>query len=197
MINLFEILNSTEVQQYSNRVFSDLPGTPIDKAIFLLVSVIVGFAAITWRYVINPKDDREYARWKKEDTATKIFLSLVIGFMGYVAVIILSEFVGAFNFLISGKEILIFKDHLNIGVLVCAVFYTLIFLLSLGRNQLSPYKDLQKFALLHIYIIPIFGIMAASFVVMRFNFGFGIILFLFALIFVGFFISALFNKPKK
>jgi len=197
MADWLEILNSTITDTYVHRVFTGINAPTTDIVIFFLISLLVGFIVLTLRYTINPRDEKEYSRWKDENIIAKIFLSLITGFFGYVTVLIIEEFLRAIKFSVGGKlESILFSDYFSIFAIVFSVIYTFTFFIFFRINQKEPYKDIEKFALWHVFIPFILALTGTAIAVFRFSIPLSIIILLLDGVVLAWFIMTCISKKK-
>ncbi|MFA5857293.1 MAG: hypothetical protein WC867_08070 [Candidatus Pacearchaeota archaeon] len=198
-MNIYDVISSNQTQVYISKVFGAAPIESGDFIFWIIISLIIGFTALTIRYTFNPTDKKEYELWKNESWPTKIFICLMVGGLSFFTTISFLELLSTLDYFIYGsaeKFNLVFRNGF-LGSILYSMIYSTGFIWVLGKKGNVHYGDLKKFALFSIYLSIILIFLGTSLIVLKKSFSLGISFIAFNLFLIMLIILFFYLIPKN
>jgi hypothetical protein len=126
---------------------------------FFIMSFIVGFIVLNWRYIINPLDKEEQTIWRKEPLLIKITLATIVGLTSYLGSMMAIECLDSLSYLINGELAFNLKIFDIMFILISSIYgFGLMYLFS-RRYKKRLYQDIQWLVVFTmLLILPLTGL---------------------------------------
>lgn len=132
----------------------DVPNTPEAYLMFFVMVFLIGLVVLTWRYVINYRDQEERLLWKDETWITKITFSVIVGLFSYIGAFALLSLFDSITLFFIG-QMTFNLQFFDISGMVVAMLYGISFLFVLSTRKITHFKDIQYFIVANFFIIPL------------------------------------------